>query len=81
MASKAEIQENTKKLIDFVCRKFTAGELDNNSLVELFKATGAYLNLQTISDYARDNNMSYEGVKKCRRIEVIYGVKFVIDND
>jgi hypothetical protein len=77
----AKIQENTQKLIDFVSRKFEAGELDNSSLVELFKHTGAYLNLKTISDYARDNKMSYEGVKKCRKIEEIYGVKFVIDND
>lgn len=77
----SKIQENTRKLIDFIHRKFQSGEIDNNSLVELFKQTGEYLNLKTISDYARDNNMSYEGVKKGRRIEEIYGVKFVIDND
>jgi len=59
-----KIQENTKKLIDFVCEKFEKGELNNESLVELFKRTGMYLNLQT----------------KCRKIEEIYGVKFVIDN-
>jgi hypothetical protein len=75
-----KIQENTKKLIDFVCEKFEKGELNNESLVELFKRTGMYLNLQTISDYAKANGMSYEGVKKCRKIEEIYGVKFVIDN-
>lgn len=78
---RSKIQQNTDKLIDFVCRKFEAGELDNISLVELFKRTGMYLNLQTISDYARTNKMSYEGVKKCRKIEEIYGVKFVIEND
>lgn len=77
----SKIQENTTKLIDFVSRKFEAGELDNNSLVELFKHTGIYLNLQTIPDYAKTHNMSYEGVKKGRRIEEIYGVKFVIDNE
>jgi len=42
-----KIQENTKKLIDFVCEKFEKGELNN---------------------------------AKCRKIEEIYGVKFVIDN-
>jgi hypothetical protein len=78
---KVKIQENTDKLIDFVCRKFEAGELDNDSLVELFKLSGDYLNLKTISLYAKDNNMSYEGVKKCRKIEEIHGVKYVIDND
>lgn len=77
----SKIQENTTKLIDFVCRKFEAGELDNSSLVELFKRTGMYLNLQTIPDYAREKKMSYEGVKKFRHIDEIYGVKFVIDNE
>lgn len=81
MTEQSKIQENTRKLIDFVSRKFEAGELDNSSLVELFKHTGAYLNLKTISDYARDNGMSYEGAKKYRRTETIYGVKFVIDNE
>jgi hypothetical protein len=76
----SKIQENTNKLIEFVSRKFESGELDNNSLVELFKHTGNYLNLQTISDYARDHKMSYEGVKKFRNIQEIHGVKFVIDN-
>lgn len=80
MADQATIQANTEKLIAFVSRKFEAGELDNNSLIELFKHTGAYLNLQTISDYARDQKMSYEGVKRFRRIEIIHGVKFVIEN-
>lgn len=77
----SKIQENTQKLINFVCRKFEAGELNNESLVELFKHTGIYLNLQTIPDYARDHKMTYEGVKRFRRIEEIYGVKFVIDNE
>lgn len=77
----AKIQDNTTKLIDFVTRKFESQELDNNSLVELFKRAGMYLNLQTVSDYAKTHNMSYEGVKKCRKIEVIFGVKFVIDNE
>lgn len=74
-------QENTKKLIEFISRKFETGELDNNSLVEVFKANGRYLNLMTISDYAKHFKMSYEGVKKFRNIETIHGVKFVIDND
>lgn len=76
-----KIQENTTKIIDFVSRKFEARELNNNSLVELFKHMGRYLNLQTISDYSRDHNMSYEGVKKGRKIEEIFGIKFVIDNE
>jgi len=76
-----EIIEKQNKLIAFVANKFQSGELDNEALVELFKAMGSYLNLMTISDYAKANNMSYQGVSSCRKIETIFGVKFVIDND
>lgn len=75
------IKTNTEKLITFVATKFEAAELDNNSLVELFKSMGSYLNLETIPDYAKRNKMSYEGVKKFRKVEEIFGVKFVIDNE
>lgn len=75
-----EIKQNTDKLINFVSAKFENGELDNESILELFKVMGKYLNLQTIQAYADDNKMSYQGVKVGRRIETIFGVKFVIEN-
>lgn len=78
---KTKVQQNTDKLIRFICDKFEAGELDNNSLLEVFKVTGHYLNLETISNYAKRTGMTYQGVKYSRQIETIYGVKFVIDND
>jgi hypothetical protein len=81
MEKQVDIKENTDKLIAFICKKYESGELDNESLVELFKVIGIYLNLQTIPDYAKTHGMTYEGVKRGRRIEEIYGIKFVIDND
>lgn len=75
-----KIRENTDKLLKFVATKFEAGELDNQSLVELIQQAGAYLNLATIADYARKNNMSYEGAKKYRHTEELFGIKFVVDN-
>lgn len=77
---KPDIKANTDKLIHFVATKFEAGELDNNSLLELFKVMGRYLNLETIQAYADRNKMTYQGVKVGRKIEEIFGVKFVIDN-
>lgn len=53
-----ETTENTSKLLNFVAQKFEARELENESLVQLIELCGAYLNLQTISDYAKANNMS-----------------------
>lgn len=56
-------------------------ELTNHELVQLIEHVGLYLNLSTIPDYAKSNNMSYNGVKKFRKIQKIFNVKFVIDND
>jgi len=72
---------NTDKLLNFVSQKFENGELNNDSLVQLIELAGRYLNLKTISDYAKDNNMSYNGVKKCRTVVKIFNQKFVIDNE
>lgn len=74
-------QEKTDKLLNFIMQKFEDEELDNDSLVQIIELCGGYLNLQTISDYSKKNNISYNGVKKFRRVQKIFNVKFVIDND
>ena len=55
--------------------------LSNECLVQLIERAGSFLNLQTITDYARANHLSYNGVKKYRNVVVLFGAKFVIDND
>lgn len=58
-----------------------SGKWSNDGLVQLIELSGEFLNLQTIPDYAKSRNLSYNGVKKTRIIKEIKGVKFVIDND
>ena len=73
--------DNTEKLCKFISDKFISKELNNESLVQIIELCGGYLNLQTISDYAKANNLSYNGVKKCRKYVKLFKVKFVIDNE
>lgn len=61
-----ETTENTSKLLKFVSEKFEANELTNSSLLQLIELCGNYLNLCTISEYAKQNKMSYNGVKHHR---------------
>lgn len=75
------IIEKNEKLKSFIFQKFQDGELDNSTLVQLIALCGQFLNLQTIPDYAKDNNMSYNGVKNNRDIIEIFNVKFVIQNN
>lgn len=55
-------------------------DVSNEFLVQLIEQAGDYLNLQTIPNYAKRENMSYNGVKKGRYIRNIFNVKFVIEN-
>lgn len=76
-----DITDNGKKLCNFVTEKTMQGELSNNDLVQLIEVAGSFLNLQTISNYAKAKNLSYNGVKNHREIIEIFNVKFVIDNN
>jgi hypothetical protein len=75
------ITENTTKLLKFTAEKFEKGELNNDSLVQLIELAGNYLNIETIPNYAKQNNLSYNGVKKFRTIVEFFNIKFVVDND
>ena len=59
------------------------GVLQNKDLVEIIELCGNYLNLKTVSDYKRDNNISYQGARKdtkTRRNIVLFDTKYIIDN-
>lgn len=73
--------ENTNKINEFIYNKFVSNELNNDSLVQIIELSGMLLNLKSISDYAKDNNLSYNGVKNHRNIVKLFGNKFVLDND
>lgn len=72
-------------LINQICehleKRILAGELNNKDMVQIIELFGQYLNLKTISTYAKENGMSYNGAKKFRSNIVLFGVKFIIDND
>jgi hypothetical protein len=77
----SNIKPNTDKLLHFVATKFEANEIDNDTLVQLIELCGSYLNLKTLPDYAKENNISYNGAKNFRKNIKLFGVKFVVDNE
>lgn len=77
--------ENISKLIS---ENFETGKINNSDLVKIIELCGAYLNLKSITQYAKDNNMSYNGVMKRAKsknndvkIVSLFGCKFVLDNN
>lgn len=55
--------------------------LSNDDLVQIIEQCGMYLNLKTIPNYAKDNNISYNGAKNYRTVVSIFNTKFIIDNN
>jgi hypothetical protein len=72
-----ELEEKVLNRLEFL---IIENQLSNDTLVQIIELCGSYLNLQTISDYSKFNNISYNGVKKCREVRKIFNVKFVVDN-
>jgi hypothetical protein len=68
-------------LLNFIAEKFENNELDNSDMVQIIELCGMYLNLQTISDYAKEHNLSYNGVKNHRQIVNLFGNKYVLENN
>ena len=73
-------EQLTSTICEHIQQQFESGKLNNDNLVQIIEHIGGLLNLQTISDYAKENSMSYNGVKKFRNVINLFGVKFVIDN-
>jgi hypothetical protein len=68
------------KICDHIGNRILSGEIDNDGMIQIIELVGSYLNLKTISDYSRENNISYNGAKKFRKNINLFGVKFVVDN-
>lgn len=58
------------------------GELSNDDLVKIIEHVSDILNLQTLSNYAKNQNISYNGAKKRRLEKVnIAGELMIVDNE
>ena len=61
--------------------RIEAGELSNDDMLKLIDHIGMYLNIQTIGNYAKSNNISYNGAKNFNTVVLLFGEKFIIDNE
>ena len=57
------------------------GELSNDNLVELIKHLGAYGNIMSVADYAKQINKSKVTVYNYRNVVNLWGFKFVVENN
>jgi len=72
----------TLENIEFLISKnYETGSLNDSDLVQIIELCGQYLGIKTRSQYAKDNQISYNGVKHHRKNIGLFGCNFVFDND
>ncbi len=69
--------EHLDKIEEYVYKCISKDELD---LVQLFERLQPYCNLKSISKYAKDNKISYNGAKNNRNVVTLFGNKYISDN-
>lgn len=70
------------ELRDKFFANYEAGAITNEQLVQIIEQASVYLNLQTLTNYAKSSGLSYNGAKKRQKsIVLIDGVQFVINNE
>jgi hypothetical protein len=74
--------ERSAKIRERLFEVIHNGEINNGDLVQIFEHIGIILNLQTISNYAKSEKISYNGALKRKTEKVtINSVEFIINND
>ena len=72
--------DKEKVIFEKYCKYLHENKVSDDFLVHIIEHTGVILNISTIPEYAKQNKLSYNGVKRFRKIVKILGNKFVIDN-
>lgn len=73
-----KINELQKELFS----NYESGLISDNEFVQIFEQIAAYLNLKTITNYAKANKISYNGALKRKTNKVtIDNQTFIIDNE
>ena len=69
-------------VIESIERQIYEGSLSECDQLKLLNILCKYLNLQTITDYAKSEKISYNGAKKRKTESVeISGIKFIVNNE
>lgn len=69
-------------LLDKIFENYQAGVITDEQLVQIIEQASCYLNLQTLTNYATSEKISYNGAKKRKLRKVkIDNVEFIINNE
>lgn len=70
------------ELRDKIFQNYESGHISDEHLVQIIELSAQYLNLQTLTNYAKSEGISYNGAKKRKLSTVnISGQIFIINNE
>jgi hypothetical protein len=73
---------NINELKDELFERYEAGYVTDAELVQIIELAATYLNLKTITNYAKANKITYNGALKRKLNKVtIDNQTFIIDNE
>jgi len=75
------MSELSEKILKNIAKGMENDLLSNGELVQIIELCGSYLNLCSRTEYAKQNNISYNGAKKNRTNIKLFNIFFVIDNE
>jgi hypothetical protein len=63
-------------------KQYENGTIQDEELVQIFEQIASYLNLKTITNYAKANKITYNGALKRKTQKIIINNQtFIIDNE
>jgi len=73
---------NISQLKDDLFQGYENGSYSDAELVQIIELASGYLNLRTITNYAKANGITYNGALKRKSQSItIDKVKFIVDNE
>lgn len=81
IAPMAQLTEYEQKSLHKFEETICEGKWSNEGLVQLIELVGDYLNPVSIQEYADKTGKSYNGIKKTKKATVLFGHKYIIDNE
>jgi hypothetical protein len=73
---------NIKELQYILFKNYQYGCISDAELVQIIELASGYLNLRTVTNYAKANKITYNGaLKRSTQSVTIDHVKFIIDNE
>jgi hypothetical protein len=76
-----QLTDKEQKTIDKFVNFIMDNNVSNEFLVQIIELAGGFVDVESIQDRAKRTGLSYNGVKKTRNIQKIFGQNFVIGKE